>query len=655
MSPIRPLTLDDYQAAYAAGATPRELLSARWRELLSLGCGPEGDPAFIAIASAEQLEAQLAAIEQADPKDLPLLGIPFVVKDNIDVAGWPTTAALPSRNALAERSAPVVEALQRAGAVLLAKTNLDQFATGLVGTRSPYGWVPNPLSPAHVSGGSSSGSASAVARGLACFSLGTDTAGSGRVPAAFCNLVGLKPTPGLFSTTGVLPACASLDCVSVFALTVADAARILPVMADPAGRPANEVRHHRLPPERLAFGRRARVGVPVRPHFDDSDYEAPWQDAVKRLRELGHEVVEVDIEVLHQVAALLYDGPWVAERYWVAGKLIEARAPGLDPAVTQVIGKARGLSAVDAFDGLYRLRSAEARARAIWDRCDLLMLPTAPGMPTHEAVMADPVGRNAALGRYTNAVNLLGWAALALPAGWTARDLPFGVSFISAGGSDAALIDFGSRWDDLRGGRALGAQRSRLAHQVADRAVLAPFGPTPSAPFDLPARLAAEPLMPIAVVGAHLEGMPLHHQVLAAGARLLARTRTAPCYRLYALAGGPPARPGLARVAPALAALRNAAGGAEAAPAASVAGGGAAIEVEVYGFPAHAVGGFLAQIPPPLGLGSLELEDGRWIKGFICEPWGLEGARDITASGGWRYHLRGLPQRSVPSDSVSQT
>ncbi len=650
MNPIRPLTLDDYRVAYAQGSTPRELLTKLWQQLVSMGCGPEGDTAFISIASADQLEAQLQAIELAGSSALPLRGVPFVVKDNIDVAGWPTTAALPSRQTLASRSAPVVEALQRAGAVLLAKTNLDQFATGLVGTRSPFGWVPNPLSPQHVSGGSSSGSASAVARGLACFSLGTDTAGSGRVPAAFCNLVGLKPTPGLVSTTGVLPACASLDCVSVFALTVEDAAQILPIIAAPSAHPVDEVIHHRRPAERLGFGRQARVGVPATPHFDDPDYAVAWRRAIDRLAELGQEVIEIDIEVLLRVAALLYDGPWVAERHWVVGDLIEAQAPGLDPTVAQVISKAQRFSAIDAFDGLYRLRAAEAEARAIWSSCDLLMMPTAPGMPLHAEVLVDPVGRNAALGRYTNAVNLLGWAALALPAGFTRQQLPFGVSLVAAGGSDAALLDFGQRWDALDRDRPLGACGDRLRRPAAPTSSSEP-GPTGlPVPFELPARLAAESLVPIAVVGAHLEGMPLHGQVLAAGARLLARTRTAPCYRLYALSGGPPARPGLVRVQPS---TRKELSPAPPATVESTLGG--SIEVEVYAFPTHSIGEFLALIPPPLGLGSLELEDGRWVKGFICEPWGLVGALDVTASGGWRYHLRDLHARADAPGRIPQT
>jgi len=637
MSEIRPLSISQFEQAYASGASARQVLTPIWQRLNALGCGPCGDSAFIAIANIEQLDAQLSAIESRVGDDLPLYGIPFVVKDNINVAGWPTTAGLPSRNARVSRSAHVVELLQRAGAVLLAKTNLDQFATGLVGTRSPFGAVPNPFSEAHISGGSSSGSASAVARGLACFALGTDTAGSGRVPAAFCNLVGFKPTPGLVSTTGVLPACASIDCVSIFALVAEDAARVLQVIANPGERPADELCFHAPVVERLAFGRSLRVGVASNPEIDDLDARPLYEQALARLRSLGHQVVVIDISPLDDAAALLYEGPWVAERYAVAGAAIETADPGLDSTVVRVIGRARAFSATQAFEGLYALKAAQARARLIWQSVDLIMLPTAPRLPRRAEVEADPVGCNARLGRYTNSVNLLGWAAVAMPAGFTPEGLPWGVSFIAPGGCDAALLDWATSWE-----------------QGLESPVGAGLGPRTAASaqlsFEFPDRLAGERVLPIAVVGAHLVGMPLHHQVVAAGARLLARTRTAARYRLYALSGGPPHRPALKRV---VGAGPAGGAGAESHPR----GGGqvgASIEVEVYGFPIHAVGAFLADIAPPLGLGRIELQDGRWVQGFICEPWGLVDAQDITASGGWRYHLK-VEAPEAPSARLPQS
>jgi len=615
MSAVKgPLTIPQFRQAYRSGTEPRELLTQRWEALCRLGVGPDGDPALISTVSHEYLERQIDRLQRSIPVDSPLFGIPFVVKDNIDVEGVPTTAAFPGRNAPASRSAHVIDLLQGAGAIVLAKTNLDQFATGLVGTRSPFGRVPNPFSKDYVSGGSSSGSASLVARGFVPFALGTDTAGSGRVPAGFCNLVGLKPTPGLVSTYGVLPACASLDCVSVFTLTVGDAEDILPIISDGRGRPADEARFHARVPERLAFGPTLRVGVPRDLHFDDADYESAFVDAVHRIEALGHRVVPVDGSPLERVAKMLYQGPWVAERYSVVGPLIEANASGLDPTVSRVIAQACGMTAVQSFEALYALRAAEAQIRSIWSDIDVLMVPTAPGIPTQAAVAQDPVGSNAALGRYTNAVNLMGWSALALPSAMTPRGVPFGICWVAPAGCDAALLHAARGWEaevQLPMGAQLGA-RVPWVHPAS---------------IDLPERIAGEAVVPIGVVGAHLEGLPLHHQIVNAGARLLGRTRTAPRYKLFALPGGPPARPGLVRA--------NIAGGADAGDPQGV----ASIEVEVYAFPQHAVGPFLSMIAPPLGLGSLELEDGRWIKGFICEPCGLDGATDITASGGWRYHL----------------
>jgi allophanate hydrolase len=379
------------------------------------------------------------------------------------------------------------------------------------------------------------------------------------------------------------------------------------------------------------------------------------------MRREGHRILTIDIGPLDEAAALLYEGPWIAERYAVAGSAIESADPGLDASVVKVIEKAKGFNAVQAFEGLYALKSAHARASRIWGSVDVIMLPTAPRLPTRAEVAADPVGANARLGRYTNSVNLLGWSAIALPAGFTPGGLPWGVSFIAPGGCDAALLSWARAWERMVPG-PLGAHLGpRDTDFVADDSSRASAA-SPS--FELPARIAGEPLLPIAVVGAHLEGMPLHHQVIAAGARLLARTRTASCYRLFALVGGPPHRPGLLRVGAgagglgrsvkAIAGSGAGAGGFSAVPSGSQLGpqpdargaimdacsqSGASIEVEVYAFPVHAVGAFLAEIAPPLGLGRIELEDGRWVQGFICEPWGILDAEDITASGGWRYHL----------------
>ena len=562
----------------------------------------DDDPAWLHRCDAAFVDAQLERLAGALPEKLPLYGVPFAVKDNIDVAGLPTTAACPAFAHVAERSATAVERLMAAGAVLVGKTNLDQFATGLVGTRSPYGEVANAFDARYVSGGSSSGSASVVARGLVAFALGTDTAGSGRVPAGLNNLVGLKPTPGRVPMAGVLPACRSLDVVSVFALTVADAAQVMALMegADDEPRFQDPVLQ---PPWFGRHGRRLHVGVPAVPGCDAAiGYDRAYAAAVARLEAWGLAPVRVDMAPFFEVAALLYDGPWVAERYAVVQALIESQPEALDAVVRRVIEAARGHDAVSAFRARYRLEELRHRIAPLWRDIDVLMVPTTTTCPTREAVAADPVTRNSELGRYTNFVNLLGQAALAVPSAFASSGLPFGVTFIAPGGADAALAALGARWQ-ADGALPLGA-RLRAA-TPADLAL----GAVP----------AAAPTLEIAVVGAHLEGLPLHGQISDRGCRIVARTHTAPRYRLHALPGTVPPKPGLARVA---------AGEA-----------GQAIELEVYEMPQAAVGSFLALIPPPLGLGSVELADGRWVKGFVCEPAALAAAPDVSAHGGWRGYL----------------
>ena len=584
-----PPTIADWLARLRDGADPLALLAAAQQNAAAL----DADAVWIHRCAGPAWQGQLDLLqrrlaEDADRTRLlqryPLLGVPFAVKDNIDIAGAPTTAACPSFEHVAERSASVVRRLLDAGAVWLGKTNLDQFATGLVGTRSPYGRPSCVADPARISGGSSSGSAVAVARGVVPFALGTDTAGSGRVPAGFNGLVGFKPTPGRVSTAGVLPACRSLDCVSVFARGVGDAARVLAVIE---GEDADDAYSHFVPgpgtaPERL------RIGVPrAASFFGDGGYATAWQAALEQARLDGHHLVEIDFDPLAEVAALLYDGPWVAERHAVVRSLL-ARAPqALDETVRRVIARAFEYSATDAFQGQYRLREAKRDLAVLWQDVDVMMVPTAPGHPRFAEVDADPLGVNTRLGLYTNFVNLLGWSALAVPAGITDSGLPFGVTFIAPGGHDAMLAEVGRRW----------------------------LGEAP-----LPHRPAAAPSLAIAVVGAHLSGLPLNGQLRERGAVLREATTTAPAYRLYALPGTTPPKPGLQRSS----------------------GGGAAIAVEVWDMPLAAVGSFLALIPPPLGLGSLELADGRFVHGFVCEAHALAGARDITAFGGWRAYLESL-------------
>lgn len=614
------LTIADWRAAYASGAQPAELLGALLARL------PADDPAWICCLDTLGLAAELARLATLDPASAPLWGVPFAAKDNIDAAGWPTTAACPAFAYTATEDASAVARLRAAGAVLLGKTNLDQFATGLVGTRSPYGEVPNSFAPEFVSGGSSSGSASVVARGLVPFALGTDTAGSGRVPAGFNNLVGVKPTPHRLGMRGVVPACKSLDVVSVFALTLGDAQEVAAFIDGPDAAsplPAPPLRPAWLP-ERL------RLGVPIEPGVDASlGYPAAWEAALARARALGAELVPVDFSPLFEVAALLYDGPWVAERYAAIQAMMQGPPEAMDATVRQVIAQAEHFDAVQAFAGRYRLEALARQVSTLWQQVDALLVPTSPTHPTRAAVAAAPVPRNSELGRYTNFVNLLGWAALALPSGMAtgaapsgmaaevgsaAPTLPFGVTFIAPGGADAALAELGQRWETLRlaeAGTFLGAN----------------LRPAQAAEALLRRTPAAAPTLALAVVGAHLQGLPLHGQLVERGCRLLARTRSAPAYRLHALPGTVPPKPGLARVA---------AGEA-----------GSAIELEVYEMPLAEVGSFLALIPPPLGLGSVELASGQWVKGFICEPAALAGAPDISAHGGWRAYMASLAAAKI--------
>ncbi len=591
MTPLH--TLADWRQAYADGIRPADLLPALVEAFEA------SDTAWIWRAPTPYVLEQLAALPPAPDAATPLWGVPFAVKDNIDVAGIPTTGACPAFAYTPEESATAVDRLRAAGAILVGKTNLDQFATGLVGTRSPYGEVPNTFDAAYVSGGSSSGSASVVARGLVPFALGTDTAGSGRVPAGFNNLVGLKPTPGSVPMTGVLPACRSLDVVSVLALTVADAAQVMALFEGAA----DEARFNEpvLRPDWLGQGGQPpRLGFPKLPGCDAAlGWDRAFDAACERARALGAELVEIDFAPLFEVARLLYEGPWVAERHLVAEGLLASDPGAIDPVVRGIMESADWFDGDAVFSGRYTLEELRTRIAPMWRAVDALMVPTAVTCPTRAAVAAEPLKRNAELGLYTNFVNLLGLAALALPSRVTSDGLPFGVTFIAPGGADAALVHWG-----LAGERA---GPSTLGARLRDA----------SADDRAPARVPlSAPVLRLAVVGAHLQGMPLHGQLVERGCRLVARTRTAAAYKLFALPDTTPAKPGLAR-----------------------AEGGVAIEVEVYDMPLDAVGGFLALIPPPLGLGSVELADGRWVKGFICEPHVLAGARDISAHGGWRAWL----------------
>ena len=605
----RPLSIADLQQAYRAGLLdPVGLVE----QILARLSSEDGAEAWICVRDREALlaEAALCAERLRDPlaaSALPLLGIPFAVKDNIDVAGLATTAACPAFSRVATADATVVARLRAAGAIVIGKTNLDQFATGLVGTRSPYGEVRNPFNPDYMSGGSSSGSAAVVARGWVPFALGTDTAGSGRVPAGACNLVGIKPSVGLVSCAGVLPACRSLDCVSVMSHTVADGWAVLSLLAgedaaDPYCRPP------------LALGplsRKWRLGIPRTPEFHgDALAERAWQEALAQvLATPGVEISELDFTPFHAVAALLYEGPWVAERRAAIGCFMDEQGEAMDATVRSIIARADAFSAVDGFNAQYRLAALRRECEAQMAGVDLLLVPTAPTLHTRAAIAAEPLRLNAQLGHYTNFVNLLGMAALALPGPFRADGLPAGITLIGAAGADHRLAELARRLEP--------ALHRRLGLSEL---------PSPACEQPLPPLPASEPMQTLAVVGAHLSGLPLNWQLVERGGRWLETTRTAACYRLYALPGTTPPKPGLVSSSD-----------------------GHAIEVELWQLPLREFGSFVADIPAPLGIGRLRLIDGREVQGFLCEAAAVACAENVSADGGWRNHLARLASRSVPA------
>lgn len=537
---------------------------------------------------------------------LPLFGIPFAVKDNIDVQTMRTTAACPVFSYTASHTAHVVQRLLDAGALLVGKTNLDQFATGLVGTRSPYGVPRNPFDPRALPGGSSSGSAVAVARGLVSFALGTDTAGSGRVPAALNNVVGLKPSRGLLSCQGIVPACRSLDCVSIFALTARDSVHVARVAAafdarDPFARPAAATQIWSIDAPPVSF----RFAVP-RPaeleFFGDSASARCFQIAVEHLRALGGSPVEIEFRVFREAAALLYEGPWIAERLEVVGELLATKPEALHADVREAIAPATRFSARDGFAAYYRLKALRRAAQDLLAAADVLVVPSVGRNFSLAEALAAPQQVNRSLGYYTNFVNLLDLCAVAVPAAMRDDGVPFGVTLIGPAFTDSRLASLAEALQ-RRSELTLGATRAMF----------------PTEPLGVTA--ASSGRVRVCVVGAHLSGLPLNHQLLERSASLVCATQTAPRYRLYALEHFTPPRPGMLRAEP-----------------------GKAIAVEVWEMPVSEFGGFVKTIPAPLSIGQVELMNGERVSGFLCEPYALAGGRDITEFGGWRGYLAAQQQ-----------
>ena len=595
MSEIR-FDIGSLHASYAQGLSAGEVIEAVHARLDAVN-----DPGiFIHLADKASVLAEVAALGVFDPIAKPLWGVPFAVKDNIDVAGMPTTAACPAFAYMPEKDATVVARLKAAGALVIGKTNLDQFATGLVGVRTPYPVPRNAVDPTLVPGGSSSGSAVAVAHGIVSFALGTDTAGSGRVPAGLNNIVGLKPTVGALSTTGVVPACRTLDSVSIFALTVDDAYSVFSVAASPdTSDPYSKVvAVAPLSPRPPAL----TVGVPARTDrqfFGDTVMEAGFDAALAQLQLLGCRLVEMPFGDFYKTANLLYEGAWVAERYAAIAGFMDAHEAEMHPVTARIIGGAKKLSAADAFRGLYALQACKAKLAPLIASVDLICVPTAPTHYKVDAVLADPIVTNSRNGTYTNFVNLLDMCGIAVPCGKRSDGLPMSVTLLAAAGRDGLVASLAEQVHALAG-VTLGATGWPLP-AVREKSAEAADG------------------IELAVVGAHLSGMPLNWQLQDLGALFCRTTRTASSYRLYALAGQKVPKPGLVRTAD---------------------GGGRAIEVEIWRLDPASFGRFVAAIPAPLGIGSLDLEDGSACKGFLVEGVGLHGATDISHYGGWRGYVR---------------
>ncbi|MDR2077259.1 MAG: allophanate hydrolase [Desulfovibrio sp.] len=599
--PVEP-TFPAVRAWYAAGGAPSEAVSQILERIRAESPGGVwislfSEKALLDAAKKLERAAKLLAPEERATR-FPLYGFFFAVKDNIDVRGLETTAACPAYAYAPAKSAPVVELLLQAGALAVGKTNLDQFASGLVGTRSPYGACPNSHNPQYISGGSSAGSAYAVATGLVSFSLGTDTAGSNRVPAGFNNIIGLKPTRGVLSTEGVVPASRNLDCVGIFALQCSDAVEVYEILAGSGARESAGPcpRSSRLPRSDgdIRRGKPFVFGVPDKLEFyGDKEYQRLFDEGVQRLRDLGGRERRLPFAFFQETGNLLYAGPCLAERYAAFGEFLETHAGQVDPVVTAIVTGAKKFTAADAYRCQYRLRELRALTRPLWRELDMLFVPTAPTIYTIEQLRRDPFRLNANLGYYTNYVNLLDLSAIAVPSGFTRDNLPFGVTMLAGAFGEKRLLPLAEAY-----------------HKTANL------------PFGACRRQRRRECMEIAVVGAHMRGLALNHQITALGGTFSRTCRTAPRYRMFVLPGEP-ARPAILRTDD---------------------GCGRALEAEIWNLPMDNVGPFLSGIRPPLSLGTVILEDDKEVKGFLSETYPLASAKEITDLGGFRAYLGSAEQ-----------
>lgn len=614
-------TVEDWKKAHYS-ATPKESFKLLINLLKSQKAAPE-DPAWISLATVEDLTHQWNFLQtKANKTSLPLYGVPIAVKDNIDAKGFETTAACPSFAYKPEKDATTVKLLRDAGAIIIGKTNLDQFATGLVGTRSPYGITPNTFNKEFVSGGSSAGSASVVARGIVPISLGTDTAGSGRVPAALNNIIGLKPTKGVFSCSGVVPACKSLDCVSIFSTTLKDAQLTFEIMAKEDGE--NDEYSREMPANPLLkFSKKPRVVVPTNLIWcGETENPGLYNKAVEIFgNDVGADLVSLDIEPLLELARCLYEGPWVTERFVAVRDFLAINPPtkDLDPTVLKIIKGGEHYSAAQCFEFEYKRQKILQKVKRLLKGVDAIIVPTAPLTPKIEDVLAEPIKVNSCQGTYTNFVNLADMSALAIPAGFRKDGQPFGITLLSHKFNDYALLDLASRYMESYTKTVpffYGALKDKLIESTITEELL------PNIPKTVPSEQVK-----LAVVGAHLRGFQLHWQLEQVDARFIESTTTSKNYKLYALPKtGPVAKPGLRRVGE----------------------NGAHIAVEVYSIPKEKFGTFINFVPEPLGIGSAELVTGEWVKSFICEESGYNapGTVDITIHRGWKNYQNHLAAES---------